>query len=144
MLMAARDPAIIRAGGHDHVRRYLETNGEGADETQGGPTLLLTTTGRKSGKEIITPVNYMQRGDDMIVVGSIAGLSMHPNWALNLDKTRRGQVQLKARKWSVNARKVTGAERSQLWPSLVAHFPLWGHFQKYCDREFMVFILSPA
>lgn len=143
-LLAARNPAIIRAGGHEQVRRYLETNGEGADETQGGPTLLLTTIGRKSGKEVITPVNYMKLGDDIVVVGSLAGLSMHPHWVLNLEKTPRGWVQLRDRKWAVSARKVTGDERSKLWPSLTAHFPLWGHFQKYCDREFGVFILSAA
>jgi hypothetical protein len=31
-----------------------------------------------------------------------------------------------------------------VWPRLVEYFPLWGHFQKYCDREFMVFRLSPV
>jgi deazaflavin-dependent oxidoreductase (nitroreductase family) len=143
-LMAARRPEIIRAGGHAQVLRYLETNGEGADATQGGPTLLLTTIGRKSGKEVITPVNYMEHGDSVIVVGSIAGLSMHPHWVLNLEKNPRGWVQIRDRKWAATARKVVGEERSALWPALTAHFPLWGHFQKYCDREFGVFILSPS
>ena len=144
-LLAARKPEIIRAAGHDHVRRYLETNGgEGTDTAQGGPTCLLTTIGRKSGKEVTTPVNYMRDGDDIWVVGSIAGLEKHPHWVLNLEKTPRGWVQEKNKKWPVTARKVTGKEREDVWPRLTAHFPLWGHFQKYCDREFGVFVLSPA
>lgn len=143
-LLAARDPAIIRMAGLDHARRYAASGGQGEDATQGGPTILLTTIGRKSGKEVTTAVNYLARDDDIIVVGSLAGLSMHPHWALNLDKTPHGRVQLHERRWSVNARKVTGEERAKLWPTLVEHFPLWGHFQKYSDREFSVFILSPA
>jgi deazaflavin-dependent oxidoreductase (nitroreductase family) len=144
LLMKTRSPEIIRFGSRAHVQNYLETNGEGDTYlTQGGPTLLLATTGRKSGKEHISPVNFMQDGEDVIVVGSIAGLEHHPHWALNLDARPEGWVQVKARRWDVTARKVVGAEREELWPRLTKHFPLWGHFQKYSDREFFVFVLSP-
>jgi deazaflavin-dependent oxidoreductase (nitroreductase family) len=144
LLMSVRSHEVIRASSIDHVRRYQETGGEeGTFETQGGPTLLLGTTGRKSGEERISPVNFMEDGEDLFVVGSEAGLDKHPHWALNLDKTPRGWVQVKDRKWAVTARKVTGAERAECWPRLTEYFPLWGHFQKYCDREFSVFLLTP-
>ncbi|MDP6375161.1 MAG: nitroreductase/quinone reductase family protein [Kiritimatiellia bacterium] len=144
LLVGARDHELIRASSQDHVRRYQETGGgEDTFTTQGGPTLLLWTTGRKSGEERISPVNFMEDGDDVIVVGSEAGLPKHPHWALNLDKTPRGWVQVKDKKWAVTGRKITGEEREELWLRLTTHFRLWGHFQKYCDREFMVWILSP-
>jgi deazaflavin-dependent oxidoreductase (nitroreductase family) len=143
-MMASRDATRVREAGRDHARRYVEVGGQGIDETQGGPTCLLTTIGRKSGKEVVTALNYLQEGDDIIVVGSLFGLDMHPHWALNLDKTPRGWVQQHERRWPVTARKLTGQERADIWPTLTAHFPLWGHFQKYADREFMVFRLSPA
>jgi deazaflavin-dependent oxidoreductase (nitroreductase family) len=144
-LMATRKPEIIRLGSRAHVQRYLELDGgEDTYLTQGGPTLLLGTTGRKSGKEHISPANFMQDGDDVLVVGSIAGLDQHPHWALNLEARPEGWVQVKARRWPVKARRLVGEERAARWPSLVEFFPLWGHFQKYCDREFFVFVLSPA
>jgi len=144
LLVKTRSPEIIRFGSRAHVQTYLETNGEGDSYlTQGGPTLLLATTGRKSGQEHISPANFMQDGDDVIVVGSIAGLEKHPHWALNLDAQPEGWVQVKARRWEVTARKVVGKEREELWPRLTAYFPLWGHFQKYSEREFFVFVLSP-
>lgn len=144
LLMKTRSPEIIRFGSRAHVQKYLETNGEGDTYlTQGGPTLLLATIGRRSGEEHISPVNFMQDGEDVIVVGSIAGLEQHPHWALNLDAKPEGWVQVKARRWDVTARKVVGKERKELWPRLTAHFPLWGHFQKYSKREFFVFVLSP-
>jgi deazaflavin-dependent oxidoreductase (nitroreductase family) len=144
LLVKTRTPEIIRIGSRAHVQTYLESNGEGNTYlTQGGPTLLLATTGRKSGEEHISPANFMQEGEDVIVVGSIAGLERHPHWALNLEAKPEGWVQVKARRWEVTARKVLGVEREQLWPRLTEYFPLWGHFQKYSDREFFVFILSP-
>ena len=145
LLMKTRSPEIIRLGSRAHVQQYMDANGEGDTFiTQGGPTLLLATTGRKSGEEHISPANFMQDGEDVIVVGSIAGLEKHPHWALNLDAKPEGWVQVKARRWPVTARKVFGEERSALWPRLIEFFPLWGHFQKYSDREFFVFVLSPA
>jgi deazaflavin-dependent oxidoreductase (nitroreductase family) len=144
-LMATRDHAIVRAGSRAHVQQYLETGGAGdLYLTQGGPTLLIGTTGRRSGKEQISPANFMQDGDDLYVVGSIAGLDRDPYWALNLDARPEGWVQVKAERWAVRAHKLAGNERSALWPRLVEYFPLWGHFQKYCDREFPVFRLSPS
>lgn len=143
-LIATRDPAIIRLAAKAHVKMYLESNGGGTSYlTQGAPTLLLGTIGRKSGQEQIAPANFFEDGDDVIVVGSIAGLDRHPHWALNLDQTREAWVQVKERRRPVTVHKLDGEAREAIWPRLTEFFPLWGHFQKYCDREFMVFRLSP-
>ncbi len=144
-LMATRDEATIRSISKEHVKRYLELDGGGDTFlTQGGPTLLLGMTGRKSGNEVIAPVNYMEHGEDMMVVGSIAGLDRHPLWVLNLEANPNGWVQVKAKRWPIVARKLGSEERAALWPKLTDFFPLWGHFQNYCDREFPVFALMPA
>jgi deazaflavin-dependent oxidoreductase (nitroreductase family) len=148
LLMKTRNREIIRLGSRPHVDRYIETKG-GSDEhgdtyiTQGGPTCLVGTTGRRSGKEQISPANFLQDGDDVFVVGSIAGIDRHPYWALNLEANPEAWIQVKADRWSVTAHKMVGEERSGIWPRLTEFFPLWGHFQNYCDREFMVFRLTP-
>jgi deazaflavin-dependent oxidoreductase (nitroreductase family) len=129
----------------DHVERYLATNGgEGTDITQGCATCLLWSTGVKSGKERITPLNYMQDGDKVYVVGSLAGLDVHPHWVYNLEAKPVGEVQIHEKRWPVKARRIIGDERADLWPTLTDYFPLWGHFQKYQEREFMLFVLTPA
>jgi deazaflavin-dependent oxidoreductase (nitroreductase family) len=142
LLVKTRNAGVIRFGSRATCSSTSRTAAR-RHYTQGGPTLLVGTIGRKSGEERITAANFMPAGDDVIVVGSIAGLENHPQWALNLDARREGWVQVKARRWQIIARKVVGEEREALWPKLTAFFPLWGHFQKYSDREFMVFILSP-
>ncbi len=129
---------------NEHARRYLETNGgEGTDITQGGQTCLLWHIGAKSGKERITPLNYLQEGENVYLVGSLAGVDLHPHWVHNVEANPETQVQIHEKRWRVVARLLTGEERAELWPRLTAHFPLWGHFQKYQEREFKVFELSP-
>jgi deazaflavin-dependent oxidoreductase (nitroreductase family) len=143
LLMKTRAPEIIRLGARAHVQTYLESNGEGDSYlTQGAPTLLLTTIGRISGTEQTMPANFLQDGDDVYVVGSIAGLDRHPHWALNLDTQPKAWVQIKADRFEVDVARLTGSDREAVWPMLTEYFPLWGHFQKYCDREFMVFKLN--
>ncbi|MAE94681.1 MAG: hypothetical protein CL910_08480 [Deltaproteobacteria bacterium] len=143
-LTATRDAKVIAAVAKLHVEKYIEEKGEGdVYLTQGGPTCLVTSIGRKTGNQVVSPANFVQEGDDVYVVGSIAGLEKHPHWALNLDATREGWLQIKAHRYPVKVDRLLGEERAAIWPRLVASFPLWGHFQKYCDREFMVFRLSP-
>ncbi len=145
MLMKTRSPEIIRLGAAAHVKTYIEAGGEGdVFYTQGGPTLLLTTKGRKSGEEHTSPANFYTQGDNVYVVGSIAGLERHPHWALNLAAEPSVTVQVKANRYPGVARKLEADERAEMWPVLTEFFPLWGHFQKYSDREFMVFEISPA
>ena len=99
-LIATRDPKVIAAVAKLHVQQYIDAKGEGdVYLTQGAPTCLVTSIGRKTGNEVVSPVNFMQDGDDVYVVGSIAGLEKHPNWALNLDAKPEGWVQIKARKY---------------------------------------------
>ena len=142
-LIATRDPKVIAAVAKLHVQQYIDAKGEGdVYLTQGAPTCLVTNIGRKTGNEVVSPVNFMQDGDDVYVVGSIAGLEKHPNWALNLDAKPEAWVQIKARKYLASVDRLIGEDREAVWPRLVEYFPLWGHFQKYCDREFMVFRLS--
>ena len=110
----------------------------------GLPTLLLTTTGRKSGEQRTTPLVFLQDGEDMIVVGSLAGYDSHPAWYLNVSANPKCQVQLDRRKLAAVARNASDEERTALWPRLNALFPPWGYFQSQTDRPFAIVVLSPT
>lgn len=146
LLMETRNAKAIRAWGAEHTRRYLESNGSDESGSMvGQAVILITTIGRKTGQERTNPVNFVQDGDKIYVVGSLSGLDEEPFWARNLEQTPRGWVQMKDRRWAVNSRRITDEkERAELWPRLTAKFPLWGHFQKYSERQFKVFELTPA
>lgn len=110
----------------------------------GLPTLLLTSVGRKSGEKRTVPLVFLQHGDDMVIVGSLAGYDQHPAWYHNVSANPNCWVQLDRRKMAAVARNATDQERKELWPKLNALFPAWGYFQAQTDRPFPIVILSPA
>jgi deazaflavin-dependent oxidoreductase (nitroreductase family) len=137
----------IRGDAQADVERYLAnpdgwSTGEGSPS--GLPTLLLTVIGRKSGEKRTTPLVFMQNGDDMIVVGSLAGYDTHPAWVLNANDNPECWVQCDRKKMTAVARDATAEERAELWPRLIAMFPPWGYFQDQTDRPFAVKILTPT
>ena len=83
--------------GQPHVDRYLETDGEVGHEWRGTQTLLLTTTGRRSGESRTTPLIYGRRGDDYLVVASKGGSDEPPGWFHNIEANPEVQIQVKDR-----------------------------------------------
>lgn len=138
---------LIRSDAHADVQAYLANPaGRSTGQTaQGGfPTLLLTTIGRKTGEQRTTPAVFMRNGDDLIVVGSLAGYEQHPAWVLNLDAHPNCWVQLDYDKYTAVSRDATAEERKELWPRLVNLFPAWGYFQQQTERPFPIKILTPT
>jgi deazaflavin-dependent oxidoreductase (nitroreductase family) len=139
-------PSWIR----DHVSRYLATNGEDGylwDASIGGakgmvPTLLLTTTGRKSGRELTLPLIFGRSGADYIVIASKGGAPNHPAWYLNLDANPDVQVQVKADKFPARARTASGAERERLWKTMVQIYAPYDDYQKKTQRQIPVVVLT--
>src|SRR5919202_5857152 len=86
-----------------HARRYLETNGEDGHIWEGVPTLLLTTTGRRSGKDYTTPLIYGEDGGRYLVVASRGGAPEHPQWYRNLLVQPSVQVQVKGDRFRARA-----------------------------------------
>jgi deazaflavin-dependent oxidoreductase (nitroreductase family) len=84
----------------DHANRYMSSGGSDGHiytVTPPGysemhvPSLLLTTTGRKSGEKYIFPLFYGEEGKSYIVVASKGGAPEHPGWYRNLVATRRSR-----------------------------------------------------
>jgi deazaflavin-dependent oxidoreductase (nitroreductase family) len=118
--------------GQEHVRRYVETDGEeGYVWREGAPTLLLTVRGRKSGKEYTTPLIFGRSGDDYVVVASQGGRPRHPDWYLNLAEHPDVRVQVKADTFRARARTAEGEERERLWRAMN---DIWPHYEEYQTR----------
>lgn len=136
----------IRSDGRADVEAYL-ANPEGRAEGKGPsglPTLLLTTTGRRSGQPRTVALVFLRDGGRYVVVASLAGYDHNPAWYVNLEADPRCEVQLSHTRMKATARDATDAERNELWPRLVALLPLWDLFQKQTDRAFPITILTPT
>ena len=136
----------------DHLQRYLDTDGADGhmwdSAPVGGPgpipTLLLTTTGRRSGKPIVMPLIYGEAGGNYVVVASKGGAPTHPGWYLNLSTHSNVEVQILAKRFQATARTASGAERAELWQQMAAIYPPYNDYQAKTDREIPVVVLKPA
>jgi len=106
------------------------------------PSLLLTTTGRKSKQPRTTPVLYLGDGENYVIVASKAGMPHHPQWYLNLEANPEAEVEIGAEKFPVRARKATPEEKEKYWPRLVAMHPDFALYKERTDRNIPYLILS--
>ena len=130
--------------GEDHVKAYRETDGETGFLWNGAKTLLLTTTGRSSGEPRTTPLIYEADGENYIVIASMGGAPMHPQWYRNLLADPSAEVQVKADHVKVTASEAEGDERARLWALVNEQWPNYDVYQTRTDRVIPVVILSPS
>ncbi|MFV2073875.1 MAG: nitroreductase/quinone reductase family protein, partial [Thermoanaerobaculales bacterium] len=97
-----------------HLFWYRLTGGAIGGSLAGRPVLLLTTTGRKSGRRRTTPLVYLEDGDNMVLVASNGGNQRHPVWWLNLERNPEAEVRVRNEKSRVTAEKAEGEERERL------------------------------
>ena len=121
--------------GQDHVDRYRASDGEEGHDWQGTHTLLLTTTGRKSGETHTTPLIYGTHGDDYLVVASKGGAPKHPAWYLNLSEDPEVEVQVKGDRLKACARTATAEEKPGIWKTMAAEWPAYDEYQQKTERD---------
>ena len=120
----------------DHITRYVETNGEDGHMWRGVPTLLLTTTGRKSGALRRTALIYGTLGSDYLLVASKGGFPTHPLWYTNLDADAVVTLQVGADVFQARASTMSeGAERDAAWQSMVDIWPDFAVYQTKTERR---------
>nr|WP_294509010.1 nitroreductase family deazaflavin-dependent oxidoreductase [uncultured Rhodopila sp.] len=136
----------------DHANRYVSSGGtEGHIYTvtppgyaqMDVPSLLLTTTGRKSGEKFIFPLFYGETGDSYIIVASKGGAPEHPGWYRNLLAHPEVEVQVGTKHLKARARTASGTERAQLWQQALEFWPPYADYQKKTEREIPVVVLDP-
>jgi len=108
------------------------------------PQLVLTTTGRKSGKERTVQLGYTEDGDDVLVVASNFGGTNHPAWSYNLDANPRAKIQLGLEKREVLASRLTDSEKAILWPKIADTIPQMKSYVKRTERNIKVYRLTGA
>lgn len=131
--------------GEEHVRRYLETDGEvGYRWRRNAPILILTTTGRRSREPWLRPLIFGEDDGRYVLVASQGGAPRHPDWYLNLQASPDVHVQIKGDRFRARARTASGAERERLWRRMAQIWPPYDEYQQRTDREIPVVVLDRA
>jgi len=134
---------LIRGLSKIHLAVQRLSRGRLLNRVAGMPVLLLTTTGRRSGKARTTPLTFFRDGPDLVVIASNGGADRAPDWSVNLQQDPSAVVQIGADKLSVEARTATPEERERLWVGITATYPGYAAYQRKTTRRIPVLILTP-
>src|SRR3954447_23831900 len=116
---------ISKYAAKTHVTMARRSGGRLVRPFRGGDVLLLTHTGRTSGRTYTTPALYVRDGDDYVVAASNGGIDREPQWWLNLQADPRGTVEIGGRRTDVVASTVGDRDRQGLWDALMAKCPTY-------------------
>jgi deazaflavin-dependent oxidoreductase (nitroreductase family) len=127
----------------EHARTYLASGGTEGHESNGVYTLVLATTGRRTGEPRRTCLIYGTSGEDFVVVASKGGADEDPDWFKNLQADPTAGVQVGTRRFTARARVASPAERGPLWAQMARIFPLYGDYAQKTDRVIPIVLLTP-
>ena len=109
----------------------------------GLPTVILTTTGAKSGKPRTVALLGIPHPDGVAVVASNYGAAKHPGWYHNLKVDPAATVTIDGDTWDATARLATPVEREEIWAKGIEFFPGLTKEQMWAgDRHIEAFVLK--
>ena len=79
------------------------------------PLILLTTTGAKSRREHVTPLNFSRDGERVVVIASKGGSATHPDWYRNIVANPEVQIEDGAATYRARATVAQEPERTRLY-----------------------------
>jgi deazaflavin-dependent oxidoreductase (nitroreductase family) len=127
-----------------HRLLFRSTSGRVGKRLVDNDMLLLTTTGRRSGRLHTVPLLYLRDGASLIVIASWGGRPRNPEWYSNLMADRRVTVELPGLRYDAEATPLPEPERSVWWGRAVAAYGGYDNYQSRTDRVIPVVRLTPA
>ena len=119
----------------EHIQRYVETDGAEGHIWRGVPTLLLTTTGRKSGELRRTALIYGEHGASYVIVASQGGAADAPGLVPEPEANPEVGSQVGADKFERPGPHGDRAGAAELWPMMAAIWPAYDEYQTKTDRQ---------
>src|SRR5213594_2193173 len=140
--MARLKPRTIRLIGRLHAWLWKLTGGRLGNAFGRVPFIMLTTRGRKTGRDRTIPVLYLRYGADLIVVASFGGNDMHPAWYLNLERCPEAEVIIIGERRRLLATRVSSEEKGLIWRRLIEMYPNFAIYQQRTRRDIPLLRLS--
>jgi F420H(2)-dependent quinone reductase len=128
----------------EQVEEYERSGGTRRTTHDGGPVIIVTSVGSKSGKLRKNPVMRVEHDGRYAVVGSKRGAPRHPSWYRNLVEHPLVELQDGPSKGDFIARQLHGDERELWWRRAVETWPAYAEYQGKTERELPVFLLEPV
>ncbi len=131
---------LVRGASRAHAELYRMLHGIGFLNRN---TLVLTTRGRKTSREIAVPLLYVEDSGRLYVVASFGGSDTPPGWYRNLLVHPEVRAEVGATRRDYRARTLGADEAKLIWPKLLAIWPQYADYQKRTSREIPIVELTP-
>jgi deazaflavin-dependent oxidoreductase (nitroreductase family) len=118
-----------------HCSVYRATRGLIGGNLLGMHMLLLTTRGRKTGRQRTLPLAYVEYQGEYVVVASNGGSERPPAWWLNLREAETAEIQVGGERFEVEWDQAPHGERMEYWRRLQAAIPAYRVYRTRTDRE---------
>lgn len=123
------------------IEEFRANGGRVGGYFEGSALLLLTTTGARSGRQVVSPVMYLEDEGRHIVIASNAGADRHPAWYHNLTARPEVTVEVGTETFRAKAVVVEGEERDRLYARMVEREPGFAEYQAKTTRRIPVVAL---
>jgi len=102
----------------------------------GVPVLLLTTTGRRTGRRRSTPLLFHREADgSFLLIAANGAADWNPDWFYNLEANAEAQVEVDGERIEVVASVLSDSERNLVWEVALRAFPSLGPAQRATKRD---------
>jgi F420H(2)-dependent quinone reductase len=132
----------IAGGAGVHRFLYRISGGRLGSSMGKAKVLLLTTTGRRTGKPHTTPLIYVKDGADFAIVASNGGSDEDAAWWLNLKVSPTAEFQARRQRFRTVAMEASAEEHERLWPSLIEVYPRFSGHPAKTRRPIPVVLLK--
>jgi deazaflavin-dependent oxidoreductase (nitroreductase family) len=124
------------------IEEFRANAGKVGGHWEGRDLLLLTTTGRRSGRKHTTPMVFTRDGDRLLVYASKAGAPSHPDWYLNLVASPEVTVEVGGERYSATATPLEGEERDREFAEQAERNPVFAEYAAKTTRVIPVVALE--
>jgi deazaflavin-dependent oxidoreductase (nitroreductase family) len=136
----ARTTAEWQAINKRVIAEFRMSNGQ---TRRKNPVMLVTTIGRKTGRPLVTPLNFSLDGDRLVAIASAGGAERHPAWYLNLAANPEVTIERATEKFRARAYTATEPERTRLYDQQAAEMPFFGTYRRQVrTREIPVVVFE--
>lgn len=138
--MTTRSEAAWRRMNDPVIAEFRARNGR---VSRKWPVILLTTTGARTGRPHVTPLNFSHDGDRLVVVASKGGSASHPDWYTNLVANPLVTIEHVGETYRARAIVPDEPERTRLYDRHAALMPFFeGYRRRVMARQIPVVVLE--
>ncbi|MTE15080.1 nitroreductase/quinone reductase family protein [Nocardia aurantiaca] len=116
------------------INEFRANEGRVGGPFEGAPMVLVHHRGRKTGRELVTPMMYLADDRDpatVYIFASKAGAPTNPDWYYNLTAAGKAEVEIGTETYPVVVTEVTGADRDRVYAEQARRYP---GFAEYAEK----------